>query len=470
MTKKVKVQFLGNSADDVTQSCYQISDGEHVILLDYGLYQDQNPVENYKGNHRRVKEIKPRAIDAICVSHANIDHCGALPALYRHGCDALIYVPEGNRELIRLMLQDSAKIMESDAIVLRKYHGIKAVPLYDADDIEICMEHMIELPMGDRCEIVGGVVLQFYAANHIVSAGQIRLDFKDFGKRILYTGDIGGIHQEKDYAEPFAYPEEYMDLVIGESTYAGDRRKQSEKDRGKDLEKIRHIVNETCFECGGKVLFPVFSMDRLQNIMTALWDIYHDDPEFDLPIVIDTPLGIKVTRLYESILARGLDKWERVVSWDKFQFSEDFESSMMWQDDNRPMIVLASSGMCTNGRSVAWLKKLLPSAKNHICFCGYAAVGSLGYKIKEGKDPVIQIEGKKVKNRAAITSLFSFSSHACRDDLMEYYTTLRYGKLCLVHGDKNAKREFSEDLKEKLAAELNTADVVCAFSGYVAMV
>lgn len=470
MTKKIKVQFLGNSADDVTQSCYQIITENHTILLDYGLYQDQNPVENYKGNHRRIKEIKPRNVDAICISHANIDHCGALPALYRNGCDADIYVPSGNRELIHLMLKDSAKIMAADALVLRKYHGIKAVPLYDDEDIEICMEHMREVPIGEECEILDGVILRYYEANHIIHSGQIRLNFTEYGKRILYTGDIGGIHQIKDYTNPFEYPSDYIDLVIGESTYAGDKRKSTDKDRVKDIEKIQHIIHETCVENKGKVLFPVFSMDRLQNIMTVLWEMFGTDPEFNLPIVIDTPLGIKVTKLYSKILDCGKEKWNQVIAWDKFQFSENWEDSLVWQDDNKPMIILASSGMCTNGRSVAWLKKLLPGAKNHICFCGYAAEGSLGYKIKEGKSPVLQIEGKKVKNRAAITSLFSFSSHACRDDLMEYYSTLRYGKLCLVHGEKESKKEFSVELKRRLLEDLNTADVVCAFNGYVASV
>ena len=141
---------------------------------------------------------------------------------------------------------------------------------------------------------------------------------------------------------------------------------------------------------------------------------------------------------------------------------------MEYQKSREPMIILASSGMCTNGRSVVWVKNLLPSENNHICFCGYSAAGSLAAKIKEGssKNPTLQVEGRNVPNRAKITSLFSFSSHACRAELMDYYSSLRYGRLCLVHGDQDDKLEFGTELKEKLLDAGISSPVIAAFTGY----
>jgi metallo-beta-lactamase family protein len=143
--------------------------------LDYGLYQDQNPVENYKVNHTKIKEIKPRKIDYIFISHANIDHCGALPDLYRRGCNAEIIVPKGNKKLIELMLRDSAKIMDSDAEKLKKIYKIKAYPLYTESDIEDCMKHMVEYDIGEEHNLEEDFSFRFYAANHIVNAAQIVL-------------------------------------------------------------------------------------------------------------------------------------------------------------------------------------------------------------------------------------------------------------------------------------------------------
>lgn len=469
--QKIKVQFLGNSATDVTQSCYLLTSAKYTILLDYGLYQDQNPVENYKVNHTKIKEIKPRKIDYIFISHANIDHCGALPDLYRRGCTAKIIVPKGNKKLIELMLQDSAKIMDSDAEKLKKIYKMKAYPLYTEADIIDCMEHMVEYDIGEEHSLEEDFSFRFYAANHIVNAAQIMLTIRnelDVPKRILYTGDIGSRIIDKSYTSPFETPDQYMDLVIGESTYAGNQRVQHLRDRDKDKDKIRSIVEESCIEAGGKILFPVFALDRLQTVLTVLHEIFGDDPKFNVPVVVDTPLGIAVTNMWKDLISCGADTWDKVMSWENVRFTSSWEESLEYQKSREPMIILASSGMCTNGRSVVWVKNLLPSENNHICFCGYSAVGSLAAKIKEGssKNPTLQVEGRNVPNRAKITSLFSFSSHACRAELMDYYSSLRYGRLCLVHGDQDDKLEFGTELREKLLDAGVSSPVIAVFTGY----
>lgn len=472
--KKIKVQFLGHSSDDVTQSCYQLISENHTILLDYGLYQDQNPVDNYKINHEKIKEIRPRKIEYIFISHANIDHCGALPDLYRRGCTAKIIVPKGNKSLIRLMLQDSAKIMLSDAEKLKKYYKIKAYPLYTQEDIDICIDHMEEYDFGRSFYLAEDLSFRFYHAHHIVNSAQIYLEFSSSSapsKRVLYTGDIGSPKVPKLYVEPFEIPCGYLDLVIGESTYAGDNRVHQVRDREKDKEKIQTIIKESCLENKGKVLFPVFALDRLQIVLSVLHEIYGNDPDFKVPIVVDTPLGAEVCKLWGTFIPCENEIWDSVLLWNNVKFTTSWEESLEMQRSKDPMIILASSGMCTNGRSVAWVKNLLPSERNHICFCGYSANGSLASKIKEGnKNPVIAVEGKNISNRAKITSLFSFSSHACRSELMEYYSALRYGKLCLVHGEQDSKLSFGTDLKSVLGNSGISSSVISAFSGYEVMI
>lgn len=469
--KKIKVEFLGHSATDVTQSCYQVTSEKYTILLDYGLYQDQNPVENYKVNHAKIREIKPRKIDYIFISHANIDHCGALPDLFRRGCEAKILVPRGNKELIKLMLTDSAKIMSAEAEKLKKIYKMKAYPLYTDEDIDICIDHMEEYDFGVEYCLASDFSFRFFGANHIVNAAQILLTIRDnlnVPKRILYTGDIGSTTIDKYYTIPFEAPTDYIDLVIGESTYASDKRIHQARDRDTDKRKIQSIVEEACLDSGGKVLFPVFALDRLQTVLTVLYELYGDKPDFKIPIIVDTPLGVAVTKMWQDLVPRKCNLWQDVLDWENIHFVADWEESLVYQKSKDPMIILASSGMCTNGRSVVWVKNLLPSAKNHICFCGYSAEGSLAAKIKEGgaKNPTLQVDGKNVLNRAKITSLFSFSSHACRAELMQYYESLRFGKLCLVHGEQNAKLDFSVELKEKLLDKGISSPVISAFTGY----
>jgi metallo-beta-lactamase family protein len=459
----IMIDCLGMSALDVTQSAYLVSDDTHQILLDCGLYQCGNYATAYKTNLRGFKRLKPQRLTAIIVSHANIDHCGALPALYRAGCTAPIYVPLGNKRLLSLMLRDSAKIIASDQQkVSRKTK--KDVPLiYDEDDVAATMEHVIECEMDELHYIDNGVSFRFISANHIVASSQISLNIG--GKRIHYTGDIGSPFRDRLYTRPFEYPD-YCDVMIGESTYAGTLRVNNPSDRKKDTEKVLTMCR-TIKENGGRILLPVFSLDRLQNILTFLYDLLQDNPNLDFPVLVDTPLGSNISAQWAEICQKDCEKWQEVAAWKNVNFISSWEESLKWQTSHQPCIILASSGMCTNGRSVAWLQRLLPSEKNYICFCGYCSPDSLGYKIKNHRESKgIAIEGKRVANKANVTSLLSFGSHADKNELLDFYTECRYNKLLLVHGDTNEKTAFAAELQERLADVGKTSRVVAVGKDY----
>lgn len=466
--KRIKIEFLGRSAYEVTQSCYKITTENHTLLLDFGLYQGADIVTNYKVNHHRIKGLRPKEIDSILISHANIDHCGALPWLYAHGCTAPVYIPKGNKELIMIMLYDSAKIMAADALKLTKNH-INATPLYTNEDVEKLGSFFVECDFGNVVRLDDEISFKMIPAGHIVNSSQIMLYFRDgeMTKRLAYTGDIGSPCIERPYVEPYQLPE-YADVLIGECTYSAEARSHKPRDREKDLEKIRTIVQNVCIEHHSKVLFPVFSLDRLQTILTVLYQMYGQNPEFSIPIVIDTPLGEKIIRLWDSIISKDQLLWKDVMQWNNIVFSDSWASSVSWQASDRPCIVLASSGMCTAGRSIAWCRCLLPDANAHICFCGYSSEESLAQKIKDGKaHKWIEVENTSVRNRCGITSLFSFSSHACRSELLDLYgNRLNYGTLCLVHSDYNSKVEFSDAVRKRLAENGKSSRVVAVQDGY----
>ena len=80
-------------------------------------------------------------------------------------------------------------------------------------------------------------------------------------------------------------------------------------------------------------------------------------------------------------------------------------------------------------------------------------------KIK-ANEPVVEINGVLVENKAKIVELRSFSSHASYEELMDYYTEIPYNKICLVHGEMNGKVEFAKTLKGKLASNGKSARVI----------
>ena len=155
--------------------------------------------------------------------------------------------------------------------------------------------------------------------------------------------------------------------------------------------------------------------------------------------------------------------WDKVYHWERLQFVPDHAATLTLQNTKptNPMVVLSSAGMLSGGKSVSWAKALLPDSNAHIMFCGYSSENTLASKIRFG-DKKINIEGDVVENNANITELVSFSSHASRDELIDYYTnTLRFNKLCLVHGNYENKVEFANTLQDELIKQGKSSRVVC---------
>ena len=134
-TAKPYIKCIGYSANDVTGSCYQVRFKKYNILLDCGLIQGYDIVTDYKLNQKQLKKIKPKEIDYIILSHLHSDHSALLPALYARGCQAHLYAPYGSKILLRLLWEDSLKIMIQDCTKLQNA-GYKASPFYSQEDIE----------------------------------------------------------------------------------------------------------------------------------------------------------------------------------------------------------------------------------------------------------------------------------------------------------------------------------------------
>lgn len=459
----ISIKFVGESATDVTGSCHMITFNKRNLLLDYGLFQDNNILNSYKINHKKIKGLKYKNIDYVFISHMNIDHFGKLPELYHNGCNAEVFIPKNTKELMRIMLLDSLKIMDGDSEFLKRKYGISANPLYSEEDIERCLEHTHECDFNKKMTISEDISVKFISAGHIINSAQIILYLKNGNiiKKIGYTGDIGSRVIDHKYVEHLTELEQ-VDVLIGECTYSKKGRPNKSSDREKDREKLECVINQSCIEKKSKVLIPVFSLDRLETILTEIYYIYGNDKEFKIPIIIDTPLGIKIYKLWSSIIDKDKELWNNILNWENVKLSDEWSDSLIYQNSSEPMIILASSGMCNAGRSVAWAKKLLPNSNSYICFCGYSSSETLATKIKDGKkNKVILIEGEKIPNKCGVISLFSFSSHMCHDELIDYYTSVQYNKLYLVHSDFGYKALFTNELIDELSKKNKTSKVCC---------
>mgnify|MGYP000570954305 FL=1 len=86
-----------------------------------------------------------------------------------------------------------------------------------------------------------------------------------------------------------------------ECTY-GEPGRINKKTRKFDLEHLKAAV-DTVTERGGTVIMPCFSFSRTQEILTNLYNIFHDDINFKYDIVVDSILSCDICDLYTTLLS-----------------------------------------------------------------------------------------------------------------------------------------------------------------------
>ena len=456
MKNKLRIDFSnGEAAQHVTGSCIYLPDLE--ILLECGFSQSNNLERDFRDNGAKFN-FSCKKLKYIFIGHTHLDHVGRLPLLYKRGCDAPIIVSKGTLPLLKNMLEDSAKINERDADLLSKQKGRSYEPIYNLDDVNNAIAHVIEYEQNIIWKLTDRLSFRFIPSGHIKYGAQIELFFhvNNCKKKLVYTSDLGNYLLPKNFSDPFI-PIEKCDVLIGECTYAdGTRPAATKKARKTDLEKIESLIWKYCIDNKAKILIPCFALDRTPELYMTLRSIMKKN-EWDVPILIDSPLSVKQFKIYAN---EHPELWEEVNS-SRTRLCSEWSESVVYQKMEGPMIILSSSGMLTAGRVLSHLPYILPNHDNCILFCGYSTEGTLAWDIKHTKHKTLKLAGKRIANRANIIILNSFSSHMQHDQLLDYYSSIQCNKIYLVHGQQPEKIKFAEELKNEIARKNHTTQVVC---------
>lgn len=458
---KIKVNFTGNNAIDVTGSQIYIEMQDYKILLECGLVQGGTVLEDYRNNTKKF-EFKSNKLDYVFVNHTHIDHIGNLGRLIKEGFNGRIICPKGSKKIIYELCKDCAFIMFKDCEYLKKkYSGKRFEPAYTEREVEILMDYIDEYDFGTKFKINDSIEFCFKHSQHIINSAQLELWLtqNNHTKKILYTSDLGNISVPNYYVNKFEKVNT-ANLVIGETTYSEKTKKITEKDREKDIEKIDAIIHQA-IENKGNVLFPCFSLHRIQTMATYLYDIFNEQNDIDFDIILASPLANKICDVFLEILTGDdLIKFNKVMNWKRLKRVTEFEQLQAYLTDGKPKVYLASAGFLNAGYSRAICANLLGSSRNYIVVNGYTPEGSLAYKIKSGKQKYITIDDKVCRNLANCISLRSMSSHMQYNDLLSYYSNINCDQVALVHGNMKSKITFAKTLQEEIAKKNKTQRVI----------
>ena len=449
------VTFWG-AAHTVTGSMHLVRAGGVQVLLDCGLYQGKR-AESRERNSRFP--FPPSSIEAVILSHAHIDHCGNLPNLVRQGFDGPIYCTAATRDLLAVMLADSAKIQAEDAEYLAKKRGPhepKIEPLYTQHDVQQTMRQVQSLPYLRPGDIADTFTFRFIDAGHLLGSAMVHLTLPGVARdrTITFTGDLGrkGLPILRDPA-----PVPAADLLITESTYGGRVHPKVELLADDLLAHARRTI-----ERGGKIIVPAFSLGRTQNIVYFLHLLANQGKLPKLPIYVDSPLAVAATEVFRLHPECFDDEtWELLQRDDDLfggylvHYVRSVEESKALNAHRDPCMIISASGMCETGRIVHHLKHNIEDPRNTILIIGYQAPETLGRRLVERR-PEVRIHDRMYQLKAEIVVMNGFSCHADRDDFAAFLGPLagQVGKTRLVHGEADQASALMQLLEAKGFADV----------------
>ena len=370
-TNHVRITFLGG-AREVGRSAILVETAESRILLDAGINPGAvNPLNAYP--RVDIDQFRIEELDAVVVSHAHLDHCGFLPFLFKYGYEGPVYTTRATRDLMALLQLDYLEIAAKEG---------KDLP-YTKREVRKMLLHTIPLEYGEVTDVSPDVRVTLYNAGHILGSAMVHLHIGEGLHNIVYTSDFKfGTTKLLEKAN-HKFPR--VETLIMESTYGMDELPPRD-----EAERMLISVTRETIDHGGKVLIPVLSVGRAQEIMLVLIDAIESGRLPRIPIYLEGMID-EVTAIhtaYPELLSEGLReriyRGENPFVADCIHIVEDRDARREIVDDPSPSIIMATSGMLTGGPAVDYLKMLAGDPKNALVFVSYQVEGTLGRKIRDG--------------------------------------------------------------------------------------
>lgn len=448
----IPIQSFG-AAETVTGSCHLVRfKSGPVVLIDCGMFQGHTDHENSDDFG-----FDPREVDILLVTHAHLDHVGRIPKLVKEGFDGRIISLRATLELAEVIMLDSAKIMQEDyktdlKKAQRRGDEDKVTPpLYDMDDVGDVFNLAIQYADYNKpITLSKGIKATFHNAGHILGSASIQIDYEEDSatKTIVFSGDLGN---KKDLILPPPESVRNGDALYIESTY-GDRNHRSLTD---SIEEFKTAIKDTLIN-QGNVLIPSFAIERTQEILLLLKQMYYDKSLPQCQIFVDSPMAIRATRIYSQYVQELNEDAQAFLEQDGSVFDFPYlhytlkgEESMAINDIESGCIIIAGSGMCTGGRILHHFKHRLWNARNSVIFVGYQAVGTLGRLMVDGAE-TIRIYREEIKVRAKTYMINGFSAHADQKELLEWIGQFQHlEKVFLIHGERDKQEIFKTAIQDR---------------------
>jgi len=400
---------------EIGASCHLLEIGGKKILLDAGV-RPRKSVDGFKSNLPDFERITQ--LDAICISHAHLDHVAALPLVMHRFRHVPCFMTVPTFPIMTRVLFDVTRwnfVSQEDEEAYADFYSMESIERMADRILTVKFDQTFEPFRRDPLKIT------FKRAGHILGAAGIMIESEK--ESAFYTGDFCSISQRTlQYAD---FSRITPDLLITETTY-GDRdhmnRQQAEKEA---IDKISTVLNY-----GGSVLFPTFALGRAQEIILAVQQAQAENKLPPVPIFIDG-LAREICDLYEEMVQPDLFYGKNRVA--PTVRVEDRETRSYLPGSS--CIIVSSSGHLVGGPSVQYAKRILPDSQSALALTAYAdegtVAGQLG-KLKTGGS--VMLDDQQTNVAADIIPMY-LSAHADKTQLLELLLDTNPKHVVGVHGD-----------------------------------
>jgi putative mRNA 3-end processing factor len=405
----VTVEVLGGGGE-VGRMAILVRGSRNAVLLDYGVNFDE------EGRPIFPLHVRPRDLTAVVLSHAHLDHCGALPGLYVSSSPPLYTTP---------LTAELAELMFRDAVKLSGYY----LP-YEEEEIRNALRQAKPVNFNEAVEL-NGDSLMFLNAGHV--PGSVMTLMSIDGYRILFTGDFNLAPSNLlDGADLYNVPRD-IDLVIMEATYAGGTHPPRERLEEEFIKAVKETLEE-----GGSVLIPSFTIGRTQELLLTL--IRHDVTE--VPIYVDglARVANRVISKYPQFL-RDPNLYAKAMTYSTEIMGNYFRRNALRDQ----AVIITPAGMLKGGAAVYYLKRLGGDRRNAVILPSYQAPDSPGYDLLT--KGVVRVDNEEIRVNAKVY-WFDFSAHSGLEELVNFIRYFSEGtNMLIVHSSPRNALRLSEHLE-----------------------
>lgn len=457
---KVELELLGAANGIVTGSgnLLTIRRGNIVkkILIDYGLFQ---------GEHENLNDpymLDTSKIDFVLLTHAHLDHCGALPVLYRTNLehepyDGMIYASAETLDQAEHILRDSARLnMGKLNKILNEEEEFsdEELIMYLPEDAENAISHFCPVSVEEEISLCPGIDVKFIPNSHINGSTMIEVYVSYGAERyaIAFTGDVGK-RKTPLYREMVYDKEPNVNAVVLESLHGVEEPTETYIDSIRIIKKIL----KRCIKEQKNLYIPVFALDRSAILLMVMNQIM--DSGINFKCFFDSPLAEKELLCYMRAYNSGESKWfdyERSNPFgvDRIDFAEDYAGHMQIVKRHGPNVVITSSCMGYGGRVLDYFEHHIQDEDAVFVFPGFLPEGSPSKILCDAsKGEIVEINDKRYIKHCEAYNLFGFSSHGYLEDKLEILDRYCNAQMIMLnHGDEESLNALEEYLSDRLRA------------------